>query len=441
MNPGLRRFPSTALIALAVLVGFCRRPERSAAAPLPPTRSEVLSLQDGRFCLDGLPFAEISFNHYDLFWQLFDELDAGRPLDATNRRVAAEEKALRDLHELGFRTIRIFALPWGPRGPASYADPARRAMLYAAMDKTLDLCDKYDIRVVYSLAAGTFTDTKLVAGKGWVHGEEQFRELAGNPECRGRKLLYRYIDETVARYRGRKAVLMWEISNELTLDADIDAAVEPRNRIREGQRMPTLKQVGGFCHDVAKRIKAVDPTRLVNNGGSYMRESQWHLYRGQGWKRDTFEEQFKCFQLVFADSSVDVIDIHAYPNGQPGRLAYVIADESGNETTLDLNGYMAIAARLHKPLMIGEFAVKAAAQADEKPRVQQTLNDVVDAGVPLSYWWCYRPDIDGKPNDPQSSDISSERNRDLLDCFVAANRRLRARLHIPDTAGVRQTPP
>jgi hypothetical protein len=40
--------------------------------------------------------------------------------------VQAQDRALRDLHEMGFRTIRIFALPWGPSGPAAYADPAKR---------------------------------------------------------------------------------------------------------------------------------------------------------------------------------------------------------------------------------------------------------------------------------------------------------------------------
>ncbi len=40
------------------------------AAPL--TRDDVLSIKDGRFFLDGKPFAEISFNKFDLLWQLYD---------------------------------------------------------------------------------------------------------------------------------------------------------------------------------------------------------------------------------------------------------------------------------------------------------------------------------------------------------------------------------
>ena len=97
------------------------------------------------------------------------------------------------------------------RSRESYADPEKRKNLYAALDKAMELCDEHDVRVVWSLGAGAFTDTKLVAGKGWVHGEEHERELVSNRESRSRKLLYRYIDETVTRYKHRKAVLMWDV--------------------------------------------------------------------------------------------------------------------------------------------------------------------------------------------------------------------------------------
>lgn len=403
------------------------------------TRNDVLSIKDGRFFLDGKPFAEISFNKFDLVWQLYNQLAAGKQLNSENPLVRAQDKALRNLHELGFQTIRIFALPWGPEGPGSYAEPIKRKNLYAALDKALELCDTHNIRVVWSLAAGSFTDTKLESEKGWVFGEEQQRELVSNPESRGRKLLYRYIDETVARYRRRKAVLMWEISNEVTLSADIGDA----SRVYNGERMPTLKEVAGFFDDVAKRIKTADPLRLVNSGGSNMRESQWHLYQGRGWKNDSFEEQFKCFALLYATSAVDVIDIHSYPDNKPG---YAIDGEAGKKARLDNKGYMTIARRLGKPLMIGELGLHAIGKTDKKvwadtpdyfesyddtkaakPWVARTLNDVIEAGVQLSYWWCYQSDGPDDENNPQRFDIDRDRNPELVACIVAANNQLQAK--------------
>jgi glycosyl hydrolase family 2 len=403
------------------------------------TQKDVLSIKNGTFFLEGEPFAEISFNKFDLFWELYDQLAEGKQLNAANPLVQAQDKALRNLHELGFKTIRIFALPWGPAGPAAYADPEKRKILYAALDKTLDLCDAHGIRVVWSLAAGSFTDTKLDPAKGWVYGEEQQRELIANSESRGRKLLYRYLDETVARYRNRKAVLMWEISNEVTLSADIGDS----KKVYNGERMPTPQEVAKFFADVARRIKLVDPLRLVNSGGSNMRESQWHLYQGAGWKTDTFEEQFKCFELLYAHSAVDVIDIHSYPDNKPG---YAITSDDGKSMWLDNKGYMSIAKRLGKPLIIGELGLHAIPKTDHNiwdetpnyfesfddtkaaiPWVEKTLSDVIEAGVPLSYWWCYQSDQPDDRNNRQRFDIDRGRNPELVDCIVEANKRLKAK--------------
>lgn len=40
----------------------------------------VLSVKNGIFFFEGKPFGEISFNKFDLFWQLWDEAYAGRKM-------------------------------------------------------------------------------------------------------------------------------------------------------------------------------------------------------------------------------------------------------------------------------------------------------------------------------------------------------------------------
>jgi hypothetical protein len=54
------------LVILAVLLPASALPLRAEL-----TRDDVLSIQDGRFFLEGQPFAEISFSKFDLFWQLY----------------------------------------------------------------------------------------------------------------------------------------------------------------------------------------------------------------------------------------------------------------------------------------------------------------------------------------------------------------------------------
>ena len=251
-------------------------------------------------------------------------------------------------------------------------------------------------------------------------------------------LLYRYLDETIVRYKNRKTILMWEIANETTLAADIGI----KDGLYEGQRMPTLKDVSGFLDDVAARIKADDPLRLVNDGGSSMRGSQWHLYQHQGWTRDTFQEQFKCVELLYAHSAVDVFDIHYYPETKRGD---VIMGVDGKPAYLNAKGYIKMAKRIGKPLMIGEFGFCPVAKSDEKkwkaepdyfesfadtaaakPWVQVALNSVVNSGVQLAYWWSYQSDRPNDQTNPQRIDIDLERNPELIKCFVEANKRLRA---------------
>lgn len=119
------------------------------------------------------------------------------------------------------------------------------------------LCDRHDIRVVWSLGCGDFTDVKRDSDGNWQYAGEHYRELISDPNSQGRRRLYRYIDETVSRYKGRRTVLMWEIGNEITLHADIG-----EDHVYHNQRMPTLKDVAGFHDDVARRIKAADPLRF-----------------------------------------------------------------------------------------------------------------------------------------------------------------------------------
>jgi len=242
---------------------------------------------------------------------------------------------------------------------------------------------------------------------------------------------------------------MWEVSNEPTLLADIGN----RDRIYKGERMPTLKDVAGFLDDVAKRSKTADPLRLVSSGGSRMRESQWNLYQRRSWHRDTLEEQFKCFDLLYASTGVDVIDVHSYMNNKPG---YVISDGVGGEAFLGPEEWMQIGRRINKPLMIGELGLHAAAKGKEKiweetpdyfesfadtaaakPWVQKTLDRVIDARIQLAYWWCYQSDRPIDQNDPQRFDLTRERNPELLKCIVEANRRLKTTLKIAPVTQVK----
>ena len=83
------------------------------------TKKDVLSIQNGQFFLDGKRFVELSFNKFDLFWQLYNELTAGKPLDSSNPMVQAQDQT--------------------PPVPAAYLRGALRASLYDGICLVLSL--------------------------------------------------------------------------------------------------------------------------------------------------------------------------------------------------------------------------------------------------------------------------------------------------------------
>lgn len=435
--------PETLSIVLSILVFFSLTAPRVVASEPRHTwisKDDVLTWRDGRFYLGGKPYAEISFNKFDLFWQLWDEVRAGNELNESNPKYAAQESALREFRDLGLQTIRIFALPWARVGFDEVFEDAesRELIFHKAMDAVLDLCDKYGIKVIYCLGCGDFADRYLIDGK-WVLGDEHKRELVADPHSKSRARLYTYLDDVIGRYRDRKTIAMWEITNELTLDADI----LPENRTYEGQRMPTLKDVAGFFDDVTKKIKSIDGLRMVNSGGSNLRESAWNLYNNKGWTTDSLQEHQKAFDLLYANNAIDVIDIHYY---QVWNNGYLLKSEKGGKVVLNIKGYMDIAKKIGKPLIVGEYAALPALKSETNvwkaatdyfesyddssalKWVKKALDDVVEADAPLVYWWSYQSDREQDAGVKNRYDIDINRNPELLKLFVDANRRLKERL-------------
>jgi len=378
-------------------------PSRAAKPANVLTRQDVLTIQNGSFYLQGKPYAEISFNKFDLFWEIYSLLDAGKGnTPEYNAMVKSEDRALSELHSLGFHSIRIFAAPWANwEFRIVYDDPIKRQeVFYKAMDTTLDLCDKNQIKVVYSLGAADFTDTKLV-GSVWVGGEEQKRELMRDPNSRSRQDLYEYIDDVVTRYKSRKTILMWEVSNETTLTADISP---DQNNVYQGLRMPSLLDVSQFLTDVAARIKADDPLHLVNSGGSSLRASQ-------------------------SNSMV---------RGPDGSLK-----------SMGIEQYSEEAKALGKPLMVGEAGISVAAN-DSNPSneriyrqtpdfidsyaspnavkwVKPLCDEIVAAKPQLVYFWEYSSDRPGDEN-PPSFNFKKGTTDSAIAVIAEANKRLKAEL-------------
>ena len=271
---------------------FCLAASAKAdPAPLQPT--DVLTLQDGQFYLGGGKFAEISFDKFDVLWQIWDGLQAQAKGDGgvkLQKAIARQDSALRDLHSMGFRTIRMFGVPF-QKLSSIWPDENLRKQLFQAVDTALDLCEKNGIQADFGLGLAGFAD-----GDDATTVSPLFTD-SHSPE---REQCYAYIDATVNRCKNRKGIAMWEISNEMTNQSDIG--------VWKGKLQPSLDQTAGFFNDTAARIKQDDPLRLVSTGGSILRPEAWHREHHVKLAPDTQDQYRNAYADYFAHSAIDVVD-------------------------------------------------------------------------------------------------------------------------------------
>jgi hypothetical protein len=399
------------------------------------TKNDVLSVENGKFMLDGKPFVEISFNKFDLFWSLWQEAMAGKELNDYNPMVQRQQKALSDLSKAGFKTIRFFGMVHESQFKwfkSVYIDDVKSEKIYyQALDKAIELLERNNLRAVFSLGCSYFTDEE--AG-------EHLRELVTNPKSVSRKLLNDNIDDIVARYKNSKAILMWEVTNEMTLFWD----VQPGTLEQNGKRRPTMDASIQFYKDVIARIKKKDPIRMVNSGGSMLRESAYNLNVNKKWTKDTYPQQLEMYRKMH-EGTFNLIDIHYYTSSNPG---YFMRDEiTGKDAVLDLPVYMKIADALKLPLYVGEYGALPKPKKDnvfwgdgrewfltfgkDEPDalkfVQRAADMAVESGVTFMHWWCYQSDRAMDQKDPLRMDFDIERTPKLFQIVVDANKRLKGK--------------
>jgi hypothetical protein len=392
---------------------------------------DVLSVKNGLFYLGGRPFAEVSFNKFDLFWLLWDQLRQGKLLNAQNPVYVAQNLALKQLNQLGFSCIRLFVLP-----PANchgiwrdqWQTPNGRRLFFLALDTVFALCDRHHIKVVCNLGVLDFTDTHGLLQPG---GAEHPQDLVENPHSQSRQRLYHYLDTLVARYKSRPSILYWELCNKGNLQADIP----DDSPLHKGIRPFSLPALGRFFGDLVKRIKQQDPLRLVASGGVALRPQQWHLWQRKGWQCDTPKQQLEALEMLYKNAGLDILDWHFYDFREGGLR---LQDEQQQPALLDIKAVQQLAQRLHLPLVLGECAALPDAKvpgyfadyADEpaaKIWVQQALDTIALHKIPLSFWWSYQDDRPRKSGRVRT-DLALAHHPELVRLIAESNRKLKHQL-------------
>jgi hypothetical protein len=354
--------------------------------------------------LDGKPYYGIGFNKFDLFQQILAE---SFPNAFSNwgqgYRLDAAEKALKELNEMNFDIIRVNMSPFfTSQWRNTYFNPNQRDAYYQAMDQTLDLLDKYDIKVVFTLNWNIHNFIRLT--------NDSVLDFFTNENSESRILHREYVEDIVNRYKDRTTIAMWEIGNEYNLITD------------HNPNHPNSAELGEFYKQITDLIKSIDSNHIVTTGDSQPRPAQYHLYQSRlkgepnDWTQDSFEQRQMMLELV--NGAADVISIHYY-----GTVTNINPES--------IEGYAEMARNIRKPLFLGETGPRVGQgpgaiwgyRHDQAVELTQDILDrVVDARVPLTLFWSYHFDGGSGIN---LWDIRQGIDDEILEMIMEANCQLK----------------
>ena len=365
-----------------VVKGKRERTRRSPAiGRLMLTASLLLcALIDGRLAIAATP---LGANKFDLLLQ-YEGYNAYSDRSDAYRRVtrAMGRKAILDAKDAGFAFLRVSAVGYGATDPQD----SRRDMLnlwqsdpatyWRRFDEMMDDLDRANIQIVPTLL--------------WHY--VQFAALTGdtttdflrNPAS-SRALATRYIQDFVARYRGRKTILFYELTNEFNLHANMDMhrhcmekSPDPARCVSIGNF--TSDDLNGFAHDMVGLLHRLDPSHQVSSGYAVPPAWAFHMAKRPEWLKpagfiaDSREEFASDLAAMHRD--YDIVSIHVYPRHPNARINH--PQDSQADLIVDAAN---VAHGLHKKLFLGEFGDTSASPFMQSVKTLLDANTVDYAAV------------------------------------------------------------
>jgi hypothetical protein len=364
-------------LAAAITLKNCRKLIITSFFTLLLTSSDPIS-----FVCAG----EIGANKFDLLLQYLPSSQANPDAGDGSLfiRRAMAKKAIADAHDSGLSFLRVSVSGYFPVSIDDRKndlalwqnDPAR---FWAATDEMFDDLDRAGIRLVPTLMWNLTQFSAL--------GHDNLTTFMSIPQSRSRHLLTKYVSDFITRYRQRKTILFYELTNELNLFADIDLT-----RKCPKQKIPacvwgnfTTNDMIELSRSMARLIRSLDPSRRLSSGFSLPRPAAMHLMRrpqfaatGPDWSPDSLAE-FKRYLLAIHEP-FDVISVHLYPAKQNVRFGR----PDGQEYEL-VSDAVAAARSAGKLLFVGEFGDVAGAT----PFMSRVLDKIVSNQVDFAAVWVW----------------------------------------------------
>jgi Cellulase (glycosyl hydrolase family 5) len=337
----------------------------------------------------------VGLNKFELTKQYLGTASGGDGSERyRNVTVPMARKALADANDAGVRFMRVAASGFAPAVPGQPGDLdlwVKDASAYwTRLDSMFDDLDAAGLQMVPSFI---WNVTQFPA-----MNNETVRDLVTNPTSAAYLMAERYVREFIQRYKGRKTILFYELTNELNLGADLDTVRRCSRDTAPPAAAPLCKAKGNFSTDemisFTKRLAAVvrqaDGSRQISSGFSVPRAAAEHLRARPEWVYGTADfspdtvEQYQR-NLMDIHSAVDIISVHLYPVAGNARFG-----ESNVKSTSLLEQSQKLAIKAGKPLFVGEFGDSERLDASPDSYTVRMLNKLVELKVPYSAVWAWQ---------------------------------------------------
>jgi len=312
----------------------------------------------GRLVRAGQPVRAIGVNYFDAF---------GRTLH--DRDDTSFNAGFATLEELKIPFARFAACGYWPSEMKLYLSD--KPEYFRRLDGVVRSAEKHGIGLIPSLFWNWSTIPDLA-------GEPC--DQWGNAASKTHQLMREYVADVVEHYKASPSIWGWEFGNEYNLAADLPDAPERRPQAAPELGTPdsrgphdrlTTEDLRVALAEFAKEVRRHDPSRFITSGSSLPRPQSWHRWKDGNWDLDTARQTAEVV-AVQHPAPVDVISVHYY--GKDPELLKTVAAE---------------AARVHKPLFIGEFGYDGPASPENDKVFEDVLRQVEALEPALAAVWVY----------------------------------------------------
>ena len=329
----------------------------------------------------------VGLNKFDLAMQYTGKASGGDGSDNYRKvTTAMAKKAIGDAQDAQVKYMRIAITGFAPSAynrPSDLSSWISDPQAYwSHMDDMMNDLDKANIQGVFTFFWNIHQFPAMT--------NETAHDLLTNPDSQSYRLAQRYMTQFIERYKGRKTILFYEISNELNNLADLDnvtrCKTESANELCAPKANFTTDQMIEFTHTVARTIHQLDPTHPISSGFSVPRPAAEHMRATPEWltgktdfKNDS-EAQFKK-NLEDVNTYVDIISVHLYKKKDNARFNNTDAVELLTLTKQ-------YADTIGKPLFVGEFG-DTNFKTDQGSYIIKMMDHITMLKIPYSAIWVW----------------------------------------------------